>query len=337
MASELQPREALARLLTAGLLQQAVALVARLGIPDLVAEGPLSVAEIAHRTGTSAPRLGRLLRAAAALGVLSNEDGDRFGLGPLGEPLRAGPGSLRALAELLTTPAVWAAWGALDHSVATGEPGFRHANGAGLFELVGTNAEFGRVFQGWMTSQTEFQVPLILEAYDFSRHNRVVDVGGGRGILLGSILRANPEVNGVLFDLPEVISQAEALDGLEERIERVGGDFFTTVPSDGDLYLLKLVLHDWDDERVVRILRTIRDAARPGARVVAVEFVVPQEPGFSYATFLDLNMLVLTDGGRERTATEHQALQREAGLEPVAVTPTRGPISLVEAAVPESE
>src|SRR3984893_10612629 len=159
MAHELQPREALSRLVTAGLLQQAVALVARLGIPDLVAEGPLSVAEIAHRTGTSAPRLGRLLRAAAALGVLSNEDGDRFGLGPLGEPLRAGPGSLRALAELLTTPAVWAAWGALDHSVATGEPGFRHANGAGLFELVGTNAEFGRVVRGWEPVEAGFSGP----------------------------------------------------------------------------------------------------------------------------------------------------------------------------------
>src|SRR5919201_5392731 len=334
MATDLHSREALGRLLTGGLMQQAVSLVARLRIPDLGAEAPLSVAELADRTGTSAPTLRRLLRVAAALEVLTSEDGDRFGVGPLGGSLREGPGSLRAQAELLTSSAIWAAWGALDHSVATGEPAFRHVNGAGLFELAAMDAEFGRVFQGWMTAQSELQIPLILVAYDFSRFSRVADLGGGRGALLGSILRANPDLHGVLFDRPEIVSQADALDGLEDRAERIGGDFFDTVPAGCDLYVLKLVLHDWDDERVVRILRGIRRAASPGARVVAVEFVVPEDPGFSHATFMDLNMLVLTDGGRERTAAEHQALQSDAGLEPVAVIPTRGPISLVEAAVP---
>jgi hypothetical protein len=334
MATDPHSRDALARLLTAGLIQQAVSLVARLRIPDLVANTPLSVAELADHTGTDAPTLRRLLRVAAALEVLTSEDGDRFGLGPLGEPLRGVPGSLRAQAELLTAPPVWAAWGALAHSVATGEPAFRHANGAGLFELAGLDAEFGRVFQGWMTAQTELQIPLILDAYDFSRFSRVADLGGGRGALLSSILRTNPDLHGVLLDRPEIVSQADALDGLESRAERVGGDFFDAVPAGCDLYVLKLVLHDWDDERAVRILRGIKRAASPGARVLAVEFVVPDELGFSYATFMDLNMLVLTDGGRERTAAEHQALQSDAGLEPLGVIPTRGPISLVEAAVP---
>lgn len=270
---------------------------------------------------------------AAALDVVTREDGDRFGLGPLGEALRDGPGSLPAQAEVLTAPPVWAAWGALAHSVVTGEPAFRRVNGVGIFELAGKDAEFGRVFQGWMTAQSELQIPLILEAYDFSRFRRVADVGGGRGTLLSAILRANPDLRGVLFDRSEIVLQADALDGLEDRVERIGGDFFEAVPAGCDLYVLKLVLHDWDDERAVRILRGIRDAASPGARVVAIEFVVPDEPGFSYASFMDLNMLVLTDGGRDRTAAEHQALQSDAGLEPLGVISTRGPISLVEAAV----
>jgi hypothetical protein len=334
MATDLQSRDALGRLLTAGLMQQAVSLVARLGVPDFVADAPRSVAELAARTGMSDRPLRRLLRAAAALEVLTSEDDDCFGLGPLGESLRQVPGSLRAQAELLSAPAVWAAWGALDHSVATGEPAFRHANGAGLFELSAMDADFGRVFQSWMTAQSELQIPLILDAYDFSRFSRVADVGGGRGALLGSILRATPHLHGVLIDRPEIVAQADGLEGLRERAEPIGGDFFDAVPADCDLYMLKLVLHDWDDGRAVEILRKIRGAARPGARVVAIEFVVPDEPGFSYATFMDLNMLVLTDGGRERTAAEHQALQSDAGLEPLGVIPTRGPISLVEAAVP---
>ena len=325
---------ALTRLLTAGLLQQVVCLVARLRIPDAVADGSLSLNELAERTGMPAATLGRLLRAAAALDVLTTEGDDRYGLGSLGEPLRDRPGSLLAQAELLTTPSLWAAWGALDHAVATGESSFRYVNGAPLFELAGVDEQLGRVFHAWMTAQTELQIPVILEAYDFSRFSRVCDVGGGRGSLLGALLRAHPNLKGVLFDLPETVPQASALDGLEERAERVGGDFFATVPAECDLYLLKLVLHDWDDERAVQILRVIREAASPGARVVAVEFVVPADAQFGYATFMDINMLVLTEGGRERTAAEHANLQKEAGLEPLGSIPTRSPISLVEAAVP---
>ncbi len=333
MSAAPQARVALTRLLTAGLLQQVVGLVARLRIPDAVAEGPRSVGELAERTGMPAATLGRLLRAAAALEVLTNEGDDRYGLGPLGEHLCDRPASLLPQAELLSAPALWAAWGALDHAVATGESSFGHVNGAPLFDLVATDAKLGRVFHGWMTAQTELQIPLILDAYDFSRYERVCDVGGGRGAMLAAILRAHPRLHGVLFDRPEIAAQADGLEGLGERADRVGGDFFASAPAGCDLYLLKLVLHDWDDGRAVRILRVIAEAAAPGAHVVAVEFVVPEGAQFSYATFMDINMMVLTEGGRERTAAEHAALQREAGLEPLGVIPTRGPISLVEAAV----
>ena len=333
VVASLEAREVVTRLLTGGLVQQAVSLVARLRVPDLVAEAPLSVAQLAELTGTDELALGRLLRMVAALEVLASDDGDHYRLGPLGEPLREGPGSLRAQAELLTSPHFWAAWGALDHAVETGESAFRQVNGASIFELAGSDPEVARVFQGWMTAQTEFQLPLVLEAYDFSRFSRVVDLGGGRGAFLGGILRANPNTHGVLFDIPEVVAQADGLAGVEDRCERVGGDFQAGVPHGGDLYLFKLVLHNWDDAAVVRMLRNVREAAAPDARVLAVEFVLPEEPRFTYASLMDLNMLVLT-GGRERTAAEHAALQREAGLEPLPIIPTRGPISLVEALIP---
>ena len=315
-------RREMLELIARGLLTQAVVVAARLGIADLVADRPRSAAELAEATGTRPDALARLLRALVALGVLARADDVRLSATPLSRALEDGPGSIRALAAFVGA-VTWRPWGALGHSVASGEPAFRHEYGEGLFEHLGHQPEAARIFQAWMTEQSRLHVNALLGVIDLAGVERLVDVGGGRGTLLAALLEANPGLRGALYDLPEVASTAAGARRAGHcRSRRGGGRRLLRVGPRGrrPLPVLKLVIHDWDDERAIRILDSVRRAIPSRGRLLLVEHLLPEGDGYDHAVWLDLNMLVMTDGGRERTVAEYRDLARPGGL-PVDPSP----------------
>jgi hypothetical protein len=314
-------------------ISKAIYVAAKLGIADLVAEGPLGVDELAARTETQAPALSRVLRALASIGVFSEVDHGRFALTPLAGLLLSGtPGSMRALA-IMYAEEQYRAWDDVLHSVRTGQPAFERAFGTRYFEYFTTHPEASQVFNEAMVGWTTQISDAVVASYDFSACDTVVDVGGGHGALLAAILQRNPGVRGILFDLPPVVESAgpflEAA-GMRDRCERVGGDFFAAIPPDADAYVLAQILHDWDDERSAAILRQVRKAMPDHGKLLIVELVLPEGNEPFVGKWLDLHMMVLL-GGQERTVVQYGALLREAGFELSRVIPTSAEESIVEA------
>jgi len=318
-------------LITRSLLVQAIFVASRLRIPDLLAGAARTAEELAAATGAQPAALHRLLRALTGLEVVTVE-GDRFALTSLGRSLCAGPYSAAESAIFLGSPAVWPAWGALGDAVLDGQAAFRHAHGTGLFGYLSAHPDEMVAFQALMSAQSRLQIPAVLAAYDFTPARTIVDVGGGQGALLAALLAANPAARGVLFDRPDVVAgSGPVLARVAPRYEVVPGDFFHAVPAGADTYVLKLVMHDWDDARAARILGNIRDAIIPGGRLVIIETVMPPGNEYHHAKFLDVNMLVLSEGGRERTEEEYRVLLDEAGFTLTRVVPTAAALSVVEA------
>ena len=308
------------RLINGYQVSQAIHVAAALGLADELAEGPRAVGELASVTATDEGALHRLLRALAAVEVLREQDDGTFALTDLGEALRGPAGSWAAF---IGRPPHWASWGQLLHSVRTGESGFRAVHGVDVWEYRASRPNEAAAFDAAMTGLSRRVNAAVAAAHDFGRYGVIVDVGGGRGALLAGILAHHPGVRGVLFDQPAVVAGAEPrADG----IEIVGGSFFESVPEGGDAYLLKSVLHDWEDESAIEILRACRSAARADTALLVIErqFSLP-------ATKLsDLNMLV-GPGGRERTPEQYAALLAAAGYELLAETPTAIGVSVFEA------
>jgi hypothetical protein len=314
-------------------ISRAVYVIARLGIPDLLKSGPKTAEELAEATKTHAPSLYRLLRALASVGVVNSEKGGRFALTPVSETLVTdAPGSLRWFTVSELGQEHYPAWGNLMHSVKTGEIAFDNFFGVDIWKYFQQNPDDAAVFNDSMSGVTAAANEAIMSLYDFSRFNKVVDVGGGHGGLITSILKTNPEVKAVLFDAPQVIEGARPRiesAGLADRCETVAGDFFQSVPAGGDAYVMKWIIHDWDDERAIRILKNCRSRMPQDGRLILVDCVVPEgdEPHFS--KFIDLNMLVMT-GGKERTAKEFEELLAAAGFKLLRVIPTELPTSILE-------
>lgn len=335
------PADALLRMVNGGAVAQVVAVAARLGLPDLLAAGPRAMADLAAATGTHAPSLRRLLRALAALGIAVEETDGRFGLGPLGAPLREGaPESLRPLILLFGHPDFWATWGALEHCVRTGETAVRHLFGATTtFERYAADPALGAAFHAGMTVLARRAASAVLAAHAFPEEGLVVDVGGGEGALLTALLHRHSRLRGIVFDLPEVAAAAAralAAAGLADRAQAEGGDIFAGLPEGGDLYLLKSVLHDWEDDRAGAVLRACRAAmTHPGARLLVIERVMPArmaaEPAAVAQAVGDLLMLVRA-GGRERTEAEFRALLGAAGLRLLRVIPTASHLAILDCA-----
>jgi hypothetical protein len=316
---------------------QAIHAAAVLGVADHIEAGPKTAEELAGLVGAHGPSLHRLLRALASVGIFEEDDRGRFAPTPLGSTLRSGvPGSLRDTAISMLDDAHERCWSDLLHSLRTGEVACDRAFGMSIWDYYARHPEDERAFNGAMTGLSQMVGGAVVEAYDFSPFAKIVDVAGGQGSLLSQILRATPNARGVLFDAPRVVEGAgpnlEAA-GVADRVERVGGDFFESVPDGGDLYALKWIVHDWDDERSVAILRNCRRAMHPGARLLLIESVIPPGNGPMWGKFLDLNMMVIT-GGKERTEREFADLLAAAGLRLTRVMPTKSPVSVVEA-VPE--
>jgi ubiquinone/menaquinone biosynthesis C-methylase UbiE len=315
-------------------MSRAVFVLAKLGIPDLLQSGPKGVEELAQATETHAPSLYRLLRALASNGVVKTESDGRFALTPLSETLvTSAPGSLRWFIISELGQEHFPAWGNLMHSVKTGEIAFDNHFGVDIWGYFGQNPADAAVFNDSMSGMTAAANEAIMSRYDFSPFNTVVDIGGGHGGLITSILKQNQQAKGVLFDAGVVIEGARPrleAAGVADRCEAVAGDFFKAVPGGGDAYVMKWIIHDWEDEKAIRILKNCRSQMQPNGRLIIVDCVVPEndEPDFS-KTF-DLNMLVMT-GGKERTATEFEQLLAAAGFKLLRVIPTDLPTSIVEA------
>jgi O-methyltransferase domain/Dimerisation domain len=329
-----RPSQALRRLVNGYQVSQAIHVAATLGIADLLADGPRASDDLAAATGAHPQALYRLLRALASVGVFHEEEGRRFSLTPLGDCLRAdAPEPVGGWAAFIGRPPHWRAWGDLLHSVRTGENAFRHVHGAAVWDYRAQHPEEGVYFDGAMTANARQSTAAVLAAYDFGRFARVVDVGGGQGALLAAILAHHPGVRGVLLDQPQVVARAEGMlreAGVSARCEVVGGDFFASVPAGGDAYLLREILHDWEEAEAIAILRNCRQAMAPEGRLLAIEAVIGPPNEGAAGKFTDLTMLA-NPGGRERTREEYAALVGAAGFRLSGVVPTAMEHSVIEA------
>jgi hypothetical protein len=301
---------------------------ARLGLADELAGGPRSAAELAAATGARPEPVRRILRGLAAEGVLAEEDG-RFALTELGGALRSdAPDSLRG-AAIARGELYYGAVGQLIDAVRGDGVPFERAHGETFFEYLAERPDEAVRFHRSMADRSRREAAAVVAAYDFTRFARLVDVGGGNGILLAAILAAAPQLRGLLFDRPEALERVQAAD----RMELVAGDFFEAVPAGGDAYLLSRVIHDWEDEAARAILAGCHAAMAPGTTLLLVEAVLPERAAdVPPAIRMDLHMLVLFDG-RERTATEYEALLEATGFRLARVMPTGSPtgIAIVEA------
>jgi hypothetical protein len=307
---------------------------AKLGIADLLGERALSGEELASTANVDPRALYRLLRTLSMADVVSESHDHRFTLGPLGEALRNDvPGSMRAWAIFSGEPFYLQAWEQIVHSIQTGRPAWDHVHKASVFEYIGKHPEAAQIFDQAMTSLSAAEAPAILDAYDFSSVRKLADIGGGQGLLLRTILKSSPKTTGVLFDRPDAVDGVEAQlrkDGLAERCEVVAGDFFPAVPVGADAYLLKYVIHDWDDERSLAILKNCRRAMTNEARLLLVETIVPKPGEPHFAKLQDLEMMVVA-GSQERTVDEYSRLLGQAGFRLARVVPTTEPASILEA------
>jgi len=319
---------------TAYWVSRLVHLAAELELADHLAPGPLSADELAARTQTHAPTLYRVLRSLASLGLFTEDESHRFALTELGAALKTGaPGSARASILTLAGEQVSGAWQHLLHSVRTGQPGFEHAHGKGIFPWLAEHPREAALFGETMVGFHGTEPAAVADAYDFSAFPLIVDVGGGTGNLLTTVLKKYPQPRGVIFDLPHVAGEAEALiaaRALTARVTFQAGDFFQTTPPDADLYLMSHVIHDWSEDQCRTILGNCRRAMKPGSRLLIIEMVLPPGNAPHPGKMLDMMMLV-GPGGQERTAHEYEALLASAGFQLARVIPTNSAVSIVEA------
>jgi hypothetical protein len=294
---------------------------------------------LACATETHPRALYRLLRALASIGILAEDDNGRFALMPLAQSLRTkAPGSLRDFAVFLGSEGHWRPWGNLLYSVRTGGSAFEQIFGMQLFDYFAGQPEAARVFDAAMTNRGNIENQAIATAFDFPsyelRAGTVVDVGGGRGSLIATLLQRNTNSRGILFDLPHVMPRSIAFiseAGLKDRCEVQSGDFFDRVPTEGDIYLLKKIIHDWDDESARAILANCLAAMAGRGRLLLLEAIILPGNAPALSKLMDLTMLVQTPGGRERTETEYRTLLAAAGFRLTRIIPTESPLSIIEA------
>lgn len=332
-AEQAPPGALLLQQLTGRWLTDMLACVARLGVADELAAGPRTVAEVAAAIDADEQALGRVLRALASTGVFAHSGDSTFALTPMGECLRSDvPGSLRELAIMLGQEWHGRAWERLGDAITAGAIPFEAAHGSPFFDWIQRDPPAAANFDAAMAAFADLTHAAIVGSYGFEGIGTLVDVGGGQGALIAAILRAHPSLQGVLFDLPPVIARArEAMPrDVIARCDLVSGDFFRSLPPGADAYLLTTILHDWDDERALEILRTCRRAAGPETRVLIGEQVLPDDDGPFFGKLLDIEMLALV-GGRERTAEEYEGLLAQAGFRVERIVPTAGPTSVIEA------
>jgi hypothetical protein len=332
MASTSHPQQ-LDQLITGYWTSQAIYAAARFGIADLLKNGPLTADDLAAATSTNRDALYRLLRALASIGIFAESEGRRFSLTPLAEPLRSDvPESKRALA-LMSGDEQFRAWSEIVYSIETGKRAFDKVFGEPIFDYLGQHPEKARVFDAAMVGIHGRESAAVLDAYDFSGVNLLADIGGGNGSQITIVLQKHSGMKGILFDLPHVIERAQermAPSGVLDRCQLVGGSFFESVPKGADAYVLRHIIHDWEEEKALKILRNCHEAMTPKSRLLVIESVIPPGNEPFGGKFLDLVMLLIP-GGKERTADEYRELFEQAGFKLTRIIPTGTEVSILEA------
>lgn len=310
-AAEANPFESLRQIYSGYCLARGLHVVADLGVADALGDTPRSAAELAGSVGADPDALDRLLRLLSAHGIFQSEKG-RYHHSAASRLLRSDhPQSARPLARMFGLSLNWSAYGAMEHSIRTGRPAVEMTLPGGFWSHFAAHPEDSAVFNAAMAAKAIAQVAAIVPAYDFSKCERIGDIGGGRGHLLQAVLRSAPRARGILFDLPHVI--ADASDIASDRLALQGGDFFKDPLPECDTYLVMEIIHDWPDAESAAILGAIRRSARPGATLLLLEEIIPDDPGPHWSKVLDIHMLTLL-GGRQRTLPEYEHLLREAGF-----------------------
>jgi hypothetical protein len=333
--STFRPYDVLFQMIIGKWISQALGSIVEIGIPDLLAKGARQSRDIAREAGVSEDGLYRMLRALASVGLFAESANRRFRLTGMGQLLRSDhPESLAGYARFVAHDSTWRPWGQLGYSVKTGMPAFDHVFNVPIFEHLSQNPEVAAVFDDAMTSISAAEARVAADAYDFRGIGTLMDVAGGHGLLLATVLRRHKKMRGVLFDLPHVAAGASATFSrarITSRVRIESGDFFKELPTGADAIIMKHIIHDWDDDSATRILQACHRALGTRGKVLIVDPVVPPGNVPHYGKLLDLEMLVLTPRGRERTKAEFARLLRSAGLRLSRVIPTGSPMSIVEA------
>ena len=331
--TEASPHQQLDGMITGYWISQAIYAAAKFGIADHLKDGSKSVDELAEATSTNADALYRLLRALASKGIFAEGEPRQFSLTQLAEPLQNDvPGSKRALA-LMSGDQQYRAWAEIEYSIQTGETAFDKVFGKPIFDYLGEHEDKARIFDAAMTGIHGRESNAILNAYDFSGGGVLADIGGGNGSQITSVLEKHTTMKGILFDLPHVVDRAKerlATAGLLDRCEVVDGNFFESVPRGADAYMMRHIIHDWDDDKSLTILQNCHAAMSPESKLLIVESVIPAGNEPFGGKLLDLVMLLIP-GGRERTEDEYRTLLEKAGFELSRIVPTSTEISVIEA------
>jgi SAM-dependent methyltransferase len=326
------PPEKISQMLTGYWISQALYVAAKLGLADLLVDGPRAADDLAKRSGTHAPSLYRLLRALASVGVFAEQTDRRFALTPLAECLRSDRlGSQRALA-IMAGEEHFRAWSEFLSCIQTGKPAFDRVYKVPVFDFLSRNPEQAKVFDAAMVGVHGRETAAMLDAYDFAAIGVLADIGGGNGSLLTAALKRHSAMRGILYDLPGVIERARTgitAAGLADRCQLIAGNFFESVPPGADAYLMRHIIHDWDDDQSLRILQNIYQAMGPRGKLLLVEGVVPPGNEPSFTKLLDLNMLAIP-GGKERTEPEYRKLFETAGFRLTQIVPTNCEVSVIE-------
>lgn len=328
------PQMVMMQMITGYWVSQSIYAAAKLGIADHLTNGEKSYTELAIATNTNEQSLYRLLRALASVGIFAETATGEFAMTPLAAFLQSDTSSsLRDVSIMMGDREHYGSWGNILHAVKTGDSGFEQLFGMNVFEYYAQNPSPAEIFDRAMTGFSTIENAGVSADYDFSSIRTLVDVAGGHGSLLTSILQANPGMTGILFDVPEVIERAKArisTSGVSDRCQLLSGSFFESVPAGADAYILKHIIHDWDDERAIAILKQCHRAMADNGRVLVVEQVIPPGNNPFIGKLLDVNMLVMCPGGKERTSEEFRALFATAGFNMNRIVPTQGIVSVVE-------
>ncbi|HEU5336228.1 MAG TPA: methyltransferase [Terriglobales bacterium] len=318
------------------MMSSALYVVTSLNIPDLLAQGSRPVSELARSTGANEDALYRVLRALASVEFFVESAGRRFELTAVSEAMRSDqPGSVKEMVLWVCNRFHFQVWGELPYSVKTGKPAVEKVFGTPAFEAIAAQPEVAHAFNAAMTCLSRQLAPAVLEAYDFSGIDTLMDVAGGHGFILCEILTQYPKLKGILFDMPSVVEDprcAHCLLNVNHRCRTVAGDFFEHIPSGADAYYMQHIIHDWDDEPALRILGNCRQAlqGQKNGKLLVVDSVIPENSGPHFGKWLDLEMLLMP-GGRERAENQFRALFARAGFEITRILPTRGAESVIEA------
>lgn len=334
VAPPVPPHVQIIQMGTAYWLSRLVCTAAQIRLADHLSDGPRSAADLSTVTGTHARALHRFLRTLASFGIVAQHEDDTFSLTPLGAALKSdAPGAARSTVLAMAGPWMWKAWGEFQYALETGETAWDKVFGLPLFDYLAQNPQDAAQFSEAMVGIHGAEPPAVAAAYDFSAFDTIVDVGGATGNMLAHVLARHPQPQGILFDRPHVVTEAPALlqaRGVADRVSIVHGDFFEHVPEGGDVYLLSHIIHDWTERQCLTILGNCRKAMKPGARLLIVEFVLPEGNTPHFGKLADMVMLAIP-GGEERTAREYGALLKTAGFNMTRVVPTASDVSIVEA------